>query len=263
MPTLPFRSKKQASSGGFSGGKAREVRKNAELAEEFERRTPRQNEIGQTYPTKDNERHRPGRADWSDLWEDSPNSSGSDVIIKLREKDARWEYLFNDYPAYLKTLLPLLSVRSPAAPPSYSWGIIDQPHLNTGAGFIIGAQSDSPTASYRPSTRGSSDIGLDPHSHIYGDWTSNVSSSGRPAPQYEGRGYHNSDPEFTSGGRQERRSATPEARTQSARRSSVDRTEDLGALRPWSQRPDELETYGNQAPYRLIGYGHAGSRRYR
>ncbi|TKA58246.1 hypothetical protein B0A55_12357 [Friedmanniomyces simplex] len=90
MPTLPFRSKKQASSGGFSGGKAREVRKNAELAEEFERRTPRQNEIGQTYPTKDNERHRPGRADWSDSWEDSPDSSGSDVIIKLREKDARW-----------------------------------------------------------------------------------------------------------------------------------------------------------------------------
>ncbi|TKA58245.1 hypothetical protein B0A55_12356, partial [Friedmanniomyces simplex] len=90
---------------------------------------------------------------------------------------------------------------------------IDQPRRSTGAGFIIGAQSDSPTASYRPSTRGSSDIGLDPHSHIYGDWTSNVSSSGRPVPQYEGRGYRNSDPEFTSRGRQERRSATPEART--------------------------------------------------
>ncbi|KAK0352437.1 hypothetical protein LTR91_025601 [Friedmanniomyces endolithicus] len=93
MPNLPFRSKKEE---GFSGGKARDVQRNALLAEEFERRTPQQNAIGQSFPSGNYERHRPARADWSDTWEGSANSSHSDVIKQHRARDAEFQRRYRE-----------------------------------------------------------------------------------------------------------------------------------------------------------------------
>ncbi|KAK0254769.1 hypothetical protein LTR91_026224 [Friedmanniomyces endolithicus] len=93
MPNLPFRSKKEE---GFSGGRARDVQRNALLAEEFERRTPQQNAIGQSFRSGNYERHRPARADWSDTWEGSANSSHSDVIKQHRARDAEFQRRYRE-----------------------------------------------------------------------------------------------------------------------------------------------------------------------
>ncbi|KAK0940801.1 hypothetical protein LTR29_007682 [Friedmanniomyces endolithicus] len=93
MPNLPFCSKKQE---GFTGGKTSDVQRNALLAEEFERRTPQQNAIGQSFPSGNYERHRPARADWSDTWEGSANSSHSDVIKQHRARDAEFQRRYRE-----------------------------------------------------------------------------------------------------------------------------------------------------------------------
>jgi len=63
---------------------------------EFERCTPQQNAIGQSFPSGNYERHRPARADWSDTWEGSANSSHSDVIKQHRARDAEFQRRYRE-----------------------------------------------------------------------------------------------------------------------------------------------------------------------
>jgi len=75
-----------------------------------------------------------------------------------------------------------------------------------------------------------------------------VSDSAHALPDYGTQRYEYSDPETTTRGRQPTRTVAPGTRTESDRRWAPPPSEDLRVLLPWSQRPDELEAYREQAP---------------